>query len=191
MKDWLINDMNRLRSFLFVISAIVGVFQAGAVAQSFAPASTITDRAIEQKVSKKLRNLMRSNVFDHITYQVTNGTVTLGGKVITLGTKSEAANRVKDIDGVVSVINNIDELPPSSFDDRIRIAALRTFVNGGPAQYFSDRNPDVRIIVENGRLTLEGYVSSKADKNTLNVLAHGINGVFEVTNNLVVGRRVG
>ncbi|HVF46760.1 MAG TPA: BON domain-containing protein, partial [Pyrinomonadaceae bacterium] len=62
-------------------------------------------------------------------------------------------------------------------------------VDRGPAQYFSDRNPDVRIIVENGRMTLEGVVSSRSDSNTLNILAHGINGVFEVTNNMVVGKR--
>ncbi|HVF47943.1 MAG TPA: BON domain-containing protein [Pyrinomonadaceae bacterium] len=181
--------MNRLRSFLFVFSAILGVFHAGGLAQSFAPASNVTDSSIEQKVGKKLRNLMRSNVFDHITFRVNDGIVTLGGKVATFGTKNEAAGRVKGVDGVVQVINNIEQLPPSGFDDRIRLQALRTFVDRGPAQYFSDRNPDVRIIVENGRMTLEGFVSSRSDRNTLNVLAHGINGVFQVTNNLIVGAR--
>lgn len=181
--------MNRLRSFLFIFFAIVGVFHMGAVAQSFAPASNLTDSSIERKVGKKLRNLLRSNVFDHITFQVHDGTVTLGGKVAMFGTKNEAAGSVKDVEGVVRVINNIDQLPPSGFDDRIRLQALRTFVNSGPAQYFSDRNPDVRIIVQNGRLTLEGVVSSSSDSNALNILAHGINGVFKVTNNLVVGKR--
>src|SRR5687768_10613386 len=128
--------MNRLRSFLFVFFAILGVFHVGVPAQNFAPASKVTDRSIEQKVGKKLRNLMRSNVFDHITFQVNDGIVTLAGKVATFGTKNEAAGSVKNVEGVVRVINNIDQLPPSGFDDRIRLQALRTFVSSGPGQYF-------------------------------------------------------
>jgi hypothetical protein len=87
------------------------------------------------------------------------------------------------------VVNHIEELPPSPMDDRIRREAYLTFLQTGPAQYFGHPNPDVRIIVKNGRLTLEGYVNSRSESDTLNVLAHGVSGVFEVTNNLVIGKR--
>ena len=128
-------------------------------------------------------------VFDNIEYSVSGSTVTLTGKVYSLGTKSAAARSIRDIDGVSNVVNNIDSLPPSSFDDRIRREAYRTFTSRGPSQYFNELNPDVRIIVENGRITLEGYVYRKADSDLLNILANGISGVFEVTNNIVVGKR--
>ena len=50
-------------------------------------------------------------------------------------------------------------------------------------------SPDVRIIVEHGKNTFEGYVSRSGDSNTLNILANGISGVLGVRNNLVVGKQ--
>ena len=49
-------------------------------------------------------------------------------------------------------------------------------------------DPDVRIVVNHGNVTLEGYVLNSADANTMNILANGIPGVFSVKNNLVVGK---
>lgn len=181
--------MRKVRSFLFAIVGIIGISAVGVSAQNYMPRAAVSPQAIEKQAYKKLRGLPRYGVFDNITVQVSGSTVTLGGKVITLGTKNMAANVVKDIPGVLEVVNNIDELPPSSFDDRIRREAFRTFISRGPGQYFATINPDVRIIVENGRITLEGYVYSKSDSDTLNILANGVNGTFKVTNNLIVGKR--
>ncbi len=182
--------MRKMRSLFFAIVAVIGTSVVGASAQGVGSASVQSPRSIEQKAYSKLRGLPRYGVFDNITIDVQGSTVILGGKVITLGTKSAAARAVKDIPGVTEVVNNIDELPPSPFDDRIRREAYRTFVSRGPGQYFPDLNPDVRIIVENGQITLEGYVNSDGDRNMLNILANGVSGAFKVTNNLVVGRRV-
>ncbi len=144
--------------------------------------------AIEQQVYKKLRRLPNYGVFDHITFRVNGSTVVLDGKVNSLGTRSSAAAEVKRIAGVTQVVNNIDQLPPSPMDDRIRRAALRTFAQHGLGGYFWEVNPDVRIIVERGRITLEGFVMNSGDYHRMNIYANGISGVFEVTNNLIVGR---
>ena len=181
--------MRKIRSFLFVIVGIIGVSVVGVSAQNYMPRAAVSSKTIEQQVYKKLRGLPRYSVFDNITVEVNGSTVTLSGKVITLGTKNTAANVVKDIPGVSEVVNNIDELPPSSFDDRIRREAYRSFITRGPGQYFATINPEVRIIVENGRITLEGYVYSKSDSDMLNILANGVTGTFTVKNNLIVGRR--
>ncbi|HQZ98498.1 MAG TPA: BON domain-containing protein [Pyrinomonadaceae bacterium] len=178
--------MDRIKKYFALSFAVIALTIAGFGTQSFAAAKP--EKSVEQQIYSKLRGLPRYGVFDNITYQVNGDTVVLSGKVITLGTKRDAATAVKDIPGIKNVVNNIEELPVGSFDDRIRRAALVTFTNRGPGQYFSTINPDVRIIVQNGRLTLEGFVSSRSDANTLNILANGINGVFEVTNNLIVGR---
>ena len=179
--------MRAIRNYLFIAIAIIGFTFVSTNAQSFA--SSKPARSVDEQVYHKLRGLIHYNVFDNIEWQVNGNIVTLTGKVHSLGTKSEAARSVKDIEGVTEVINNIQDLPPSPMDDRIRRAALISFTNGGPAQYFGEPNPDVRIIVENGRMALEGYVSRQSDSNLLNVLANGINGVFQVTNNLKVGER--
>lgn len=178
--------MNRFKRYFVLSFAVIALSLVGFDAQGFA--APRDDRAIEKQIYKKLRGLPRYGVFDNITYTVNGGQVVLSGKVVTLGTKRDAKNAVEDIKGVTNVVNNIEELSIGGFDDRIRREALVTFTNRGPAQYFASINPDVRIIVDRGRLTLEGFVAHSGDKNLLNILANGISGVFEVKNNLVVGR---
>lgn len=170
---------------LAMVFAAFSVVGANAQGHSNSKAST---RTIEQQVFKKLLGLPNYGVFDVIKYQVSGGTVTLMGKINSLGTKRDAEAAVKRIPGVTAVINNIENLPPSSFDDAIRRQALRTFSRYNLSGYFWEVNPDVRIIVENGRLTLEGNVMNSGDYNLFNVTANGINNVFKVTNNLVVGK---
>jgi len=181
--------MKKITSVFALIFTFAALSAVSVTAQNFAPKASVMPLTLEQKANKELRKLPRYSVFDHITVSVSGSTVTLSGKVYSLGTKNQAARFVEDIDGVSEVINNIDELPPSLFDDRIRRETYGTFTSRGPGQYFSEINPDVRIIVEGGRITLEGFVYRKSDSDLLNIIANGITGVFEVTNNLVVGKR--
>jgi hypothetical protein len=144
--------------------------------------------ALERQVFKKIISLPYYGVFDHIAFQVNGGTVTLYGKVNSLGTKRDAERAVKRIPGVVDVVNRIEELPPSSFDNQIRYSVLRRLVNSaGLWPYLQGPNPQVRIIVDRGHVTLEGYVPNRGTANTMNILTNGVSGVFSVTNNLVVG----
>ena len=174
--------MNKFRSLLTVFAAVAAISMVGLTAQA-KPAKTI-----EQQVSHEIKMLAYYGVFDYIDFQVSGKTVTLNGAVNSLGTRREAEVRVKSIPGVANVVNNIQELPPSSMDDAIRRQTLRAFLQHGPSQYFWESNPDVRIVVNHGNVTLEGYVLNSADANTMNILANGIPGVFSVKNNLVVGK---
>ena len=179
--------MKTVRNFLALAIAIFSLSAVSISAQSYAGGSRPASKTIEQQIFKKLISLPRYGVFDFINYKFDNGTVILGGKVNSLGTKRDAASAVKRIPGVTNVINNIDELPPSPFDDRIRRQALRTFASAGLYRYFWENNPEVRIIVENGHITLEGNVANSGDRNLLNIYANGIPNVFSVKSNLVVG----
>lgn len=164
------------------------VFAVGANAQNRSGKQALSGRALEQKIYKEILKLPNYGIFDFINFQVNGSTVVLDGKVNSLGTRRQAARVVRDIPGVTNVINNIDDLPPSSFDASIRRAAYREFHRGSLSRYLWENRPDVRIIVENGRITLEGYVANSGDRNLFNILANGIPGVFKVTNNLIVGR---
>lgn len=178
--------MMKLRSIL-TFSAIImalSLASAGSVA-----ARGGNDRSIEQQVRSAILKAPNYGVFDFIKYDVDGSVVTLTGKVYSLGTENDVTRRVKRIAGVTNVIDNIESLPPSPYDDSIRRVALRTFGERGLGRYFWETNPDVRIIVEGGRITLEGYVYNKGDRDALNIYANGISGVFEVTNNLIVGKR--
>lgn len=177
--------MKVLRNFLILSIAILGFTFVDANAQNYS--SNSSEKVLEQKVFKKIIGLPYYGVFDHISFEVNGNTVTLYGKVVSLGTKKSAERAVKKIDGVENVINNIEDLPPSSFDNQIRYRIVRSFANSaGLYGYLREPNPSVRIIVDGGRVTLEGYVNNRGTANLMNILANGVPGVFSVKNNLML-----
>lgn len=174
--------MKSIRSFLIAAIAIMGISVTSIGAQT-----TGSSVLLENKVAKQLRKLPYYGVFDHIAFEVEGSTVTLYGKVLNGINRKNAEAYVEDIDGVTEVVNNIELLPPSSFDDSIRRRTVRAFVNSGSIyRYLQGTNPSMRIIVEDGRITLEGVVNNRGDLNLANIVAQGVPGVFKVTNNLTV-----
>jgi hyperosmotically inducible protein len=126
-------------------------------------------------------------VFDSIAFKVEGSTVTLLGQVVRPSLKSDAENALKHIEGVEKVDNQIEVLPPSPMDDGLRIRLYRE-IYGYPAleKYALGVQKPIRIIVKNGRVTLEGVVDSEGDKNLAGMRANTVPGIFQVTNNLQV-----
>jgi hyperosmotically inducible protein len=143
---------------------------------------------IMKEVRHELVMLPYYGVFDNLAYKVdADGTVTLFGQVVNPVLKSDAERAVKRIEGVEKVVNNIEVLPLSPNDDRIRRAAYRAiYGNSVLSQYQLRAVPPIHIIVKNGNITLEGVVAREMDKNLANIQANGVHGAFSVTNNLVV-----
>jgi hyperosmotically inducible protein len=127
------------------------------------------------------------NVFDNIAFKVEGYNVTLLGQVTRPSLKSDAERAVKGIEGVEKVENQIEVLPPSSIDDRLRLRLFRAIYNFAPLQkYELGVNKPIRIIVKGGRVTLEGVVDNETDKNIAGIRANTVSGIFSVTNNLQV-----
>lgn len=188
----MVRYMRFIRNFLMMGLAVTTLSLVTVNAQSVITVNAEKSSALtplEKKVRSEIVKLPRYGLFDHIAFKVDGGLVTLYGKTLTLGTKKSAERVVEKVPGVIEVVNRIEELPPSSFDNQIRRGLVREFgdapVVGG---YISGINPSVKLIVENGRVTLEGNVRSKGDSDYMNVLANRIPGTFSVTNNLVVGK---
>jgi len=147
----------------------------------------------EDKIAKEVRHellmLPYYSLFDNLGYTVQGRTVTLTGSLTSQHavTRRDAEAAVKRIEGVEKVVNNIQVLPPSPMDDRIR---ERTFAalsrTGGRSKYFWEAAPSIHIIVQGGRVTLDGFVLNEADKNLAGIAANGVSGVFQVTTNLRV-----
>lgn len=143
--------------------------------------------SLSDEVRHELVMLPYYGVFDDLSYQVDGSAVTLYGDVTRPVLKSDAEHAVKRIPGVTSVVNNINVLPLSPFDNRIRAAAYRSiFGAGGLYRYAMGANPSVHIIVSNGHVTLRGVVDNEGDKNLAFIRANGIPGAFSVTNELRV-----
>ena len=144
------------------------IFSMAAVAspaiQDNQPAGALNQKSIDRiykEVRHELVMLPYYGVFDNLSYKVDpDGTVTLLGQVAHPVLKSDAENAVKRIEGVEKVVNNIEVLPTSINDDRIRRAAYRAiYGNSVLSQYQLRAVPPIHIIVKNGHITLEGVVA--------------------------------
>ena len=143
---------------------------------------------IQKQVLHKLNMLPYVNAFDYMTFTVdANGTVTLNGDVTNPVLKSDAANAVKRVEGVEHVDNKIQVLPLSYFDNGLRVRLFRTIYGYGPLQLYGvGANKSIRIIVDNGHVTLLGIVDNNADKIIAGMRAGEVPGVFSVENQLQV-----
>jgi hyperosmotically inducible protein len=142
---------------------------------------------IVKKVRKELVTLPYYGIWDNLAYKVDGPVVTLYGQVVRPSTRQDAERRVAKIAGVEQVINNIEVLPLSSFDDSVRRGTYRELARtGGLYRYLMGANPSIHIIVNRGNVTLEGVVSNKGDKQLAYLVARGVPGSFSVTNNLQV-----
>src|SRR6266542_3356158 len=143
---------------------------------------------LEREVRHQLWLLPYYGVFDNLAFKVEpGGKVTLLGQVRKPTLKSDAERAVKEVEGVDTVDNQIEVLPLSPNDDRLRLRVYRTiYRNTGLERYAIQAVPPIHIIIKNGNVTLEGAVGSEMDKTLANIKARGVPGVFKVTNNLKV-----
>jgi hyperosmotically inducible periplasmic protein len=141
-----------------------------------------------QEVRHKLVMLPYYSVFDDLGFTVNGGTVTLVGAVTRPVLKEDAGKTVKDVEGVTSVVNNIEVLPLSTIDDQLRRRVYQV-IYGDPAlstRYGYRTLPSIHIIVKNGNVRLEGVVANEMDRSLAFIRANGVPGAFHVDNDLRV-----
>ena len=168
--------------------ALIGIVAVVTSVSFSAVAGPRADAGIQpQKVRKELVTLPYYGVFDNLAFKVDGSVVTLYGQVTRPTTSKDAQRRVARLEGVSSVVNNIQVLPLSSFDNQIRARTYRAvFGSGSLYRYALGANPSIHIVVNRGNVTLEGVVSNKSDSQLAYIRANGVPGVFSVTNNLKV-----
>jgi hyperosmotically inducible protein len=157
---------------------------------AFIPGDAAENR-IAREVRHQLLMLPYYGVFDDLAFRIDGNAVTLLGAVTWPTLKTDAERVVKKIEGVQRVVNEIEVLPPAPMDDQIRKAVYRA-IYGDPAistRYGFRSILPVHIIVKNGKVTLEGVVANKGDKDLIGIRANGVPNVFAVTNNLQVEQK--
>jgi hyperosmotically inducible protein len=149
----------------------------------------VPDAQLEQKLAQKLR-YVRSGfdiTFDYFALGVKDGVVTVEGQDRTGVGRDEALADIANMPGVKDVIANISIEPVSIFDDGLRIRAARALYRDPVlSKYAIDPSRPIRIIVDNGHVTLYGSVDSKMDKEVAGIRANQLFGAFSVDNKLVV-----
>ena len=146
--------------------------------------------SLEKEVRHELIMLPRFGVFDNLEFQLNGNEVVLSGHVTRSTLKTDAGRVVSRMEGVTKVVNNIEVLPLSSFDDQIRLATYRSIYGfSALSRYNWGPVPPIHIIVKNGNVTLAGVVANETDRNIAALRANGVSGVFSVDNNLKIEGR--
>jgi hyperosmotically inducible protein len=176
-----------------IVNRVIALAAAAVLAASVAaaaPADPAAERAAFEQLAKKVRKELVTlpwyGVFDNLAYSIDGSTVTLSGQVVQPSTRKDAERRVSRLKGVERVVNNIEVLPLSRFDDSIRAETYRAVMgwNSPLFRYGRGVNPSIHIVVNRGHVTLEGVVSSEGDRRLAYMLVNSVPGVFSVTNNL-------
>ena len=167
------------------LSNVTGVRNDIAVAGQIVP-----DSQLQQKLAKKLaydRVGYGDNAFNYIALDVKDGVVTLSGDAVWDPPKDSALAIVARTPGVKDVVNDVKVLPVSGFDDSIRVRTARAIYRDSVlGRYASDPVDPIRIVVDNGHVTLYGTVQSAMDKTIAGIRAGAVSGAFSVENKLVV-----
>jgi hyperosmotically inducible protein len=175
---------------MFKIRPITSILVVAALAvQASVQAMTPPQGRVMREIRHELVTLPYYGVFDWLEGEVRpDGTVVLRGEVTRPSTKKEAEARLKSIEGVERVVNDIDVLPPSPQDDRLRVALYRALFNWDSPlfRYATQAVPPIHIIVKNGRATLKGVVANQSDKRWALIKARSVPGLFEVRDELRV-----
>jgi len=150
---------------------------------------SVPDAQLENKLATKLRYVRvgYDNTFDYFALGVQDGVVTVEGQDRTGVGRQEALGEIANMPGVKDVVDRIAVEPVSTFDDRIRLQALREIYGDSVlSKYAIDPAHPIRIIVTNGHVTLYGSVDSTMDKQIAGIRAGQLFGVFSVDNKLQV-----
>ncbi len=153
---------------------------------------TVPDGQLQQKLAKKLaydRVGYGDNAFNYIAVDVKDGVATLSGYTVWDVPKDTALDVVARMPGVKDVVNDVNVLPVSTFDDSIRARTARAIYRDSVlGRYGSDPVDPIRIVVDNGHVTLYGTVENTMDKTLAGLRANSVPGAFSVENKLVVNK---
>ena len=145
-----------------------------------------------QRIHHEIAMIPNASIWDWIEADVrVDGSVVLRGEVRRPTIKDDAEYRLKHLEGVTSVTDEIKVLPLSSFDDQIRVAVYRSLFNRNSTLtlYAMGANPSIHIIVDNGTVTLKGIVANAMDRQIAGMAANGVFGVLKVENDLQLASR--
>jgi hyperosmotically inducible protein len=149
----------------------------------------ISDAALTERATVAVQRSPQFGIFDDVEIEVTNRIVKLTGRVTTPAKRDAIGERVSKIDGLRALTNDIQVLPNSPMDARLRAKVAQAIYGHATFwHYASMANPPIHIIVENGRITLTGCVNNEVEKTLAFALAQ-VDGSFGVKNELRVDKR--
>src|SRR5215510_7543219 len=140
---------------------------------------------LHEKVRHELAMIAYITNFDFISFTMVGNDVILTGWTVRDTNRSDAEYKVKKVEGVGKVTNNIEILPLGGTDMEMR-AAARAALQRGLSTYFWSNGSDIKIIVKDATIILLGTVRTKEDSDLATIQCNGVPLVFHVFNMLRV-----
>jgi osmotically-inducible protein OsmY len=140
------------------------------------------DVTLLRQVGDAIRHYDLYTVYDNIEGRLRNGTVRLEGAVTEPKKSSDILERVAKVRGVQAIDNGIVVLPTSQNDDRLRVTIATAIYRDEAFQNYSMVDPPVHVIVNNGHVTLVGFVRSQIERIKAQSIASMMSGVLAVEN---------
>jgi len=148
-------------------------------------ADDVTPRQIAEQARKDVVTYYAYTVFDNINLQLQDGRLVVSGQVTQPFKKSDIGNFLAHIKGVTELDDNLEVLPTSQFDDRLRLAVARAIYRDPFFVHYADQAlPPIHIVVKNGNVTLEGVVANQLDRAKADADARLAATYFNFTDNL-------
>lgn len=169
--------------------ALIGIALVALLSGPLHASPQLSDQALGERIAESIRTYSRFSIFDDVNINIDNRNVVLSGRVTIPLKREEIEQRVKKIDGIRTLTNDIGVLPVSQTDDRLRRVVANAIYNHPNFWRYAERaNPPIHIIIEHQRITLTGVVENQGDKILAYSLAQ-VSGVLSVENRLQVSLR--
>jgi hyperosmotically inducible protein len=169
-----------MKTLLATLSLSLLVLSSPALGQSVER----KDLQVFNDIANQVNRYTQLTVFDSISASVDDGRVVLTGWVTMPFKRDDLERRVRKVEGVATIDNQIGVLPVSQFDDELRFRIARAIYGHSSFwNYAAMANPPIRVVVNRGRVTLEGVVQSNVERMLARSLASGF-GEFALKNEL-------
>lgn len=154
-------------------------------------AEGVSDAQILEQARHEIVMYFAYGIFDNVELAVHNGTLTVTGQVTQPFKRSDMGRILERVKGVAFLQNNLEVLPLSNFDDRLRLQVARAiYSDPNFVNYRNQARPPIHIIVKDGNVALEGVVANKFDKVKANMDALHAGLAFSVADHLQVENHV-
>jgi osmotically-inducible protein OsmY len=151
---------------------------------AYAQTAERKDLQVFNDIADQVNRYTQLTIFDSISAEVDHGHVVLTGWVTMPFKRDDLEKRVRKVEGITAIDNKIGVLPVSQFDDELRFRIARAIYSHSSFwNYAAMANPPIRVVVNRGRVTLEGVVQSNVERMLARSLASGF-GEFELKNDL-------
>ena len=171
-----------MRSRLAAVVAVIGIGAMSSV-PAFADPQSETLQVFKE-IQRQVNYYAYFTIFDNVNVGIDEtGVVTLTGSVTSPFKKGRIEDRVDDVDGVLAINNQIEVLPVSRFDNRLRYQVARAIYGHPSLGQYIRAHPSIHIVVKRGHVTLTGVVNNESDE-TIALLQAGHVGAFSVTSEL-------